>query len=89
MENMRSTAAEEAAFVFGCFCNKSKFSFNLKLERLKFKQVVIKILIMMQFDYLFTFLIHTDLFFCSMLHAQNLFYIHILYTQKGVYSNFE
>jgi hypothetical protein len=47
MENMRSTAAEEAAFVFGCFCNKSKFSFNLKLERLKFNQVVIKILIMM------------------------------------------
>jgi hypothetical protein len=32
---------------------------------------------------------HTDLFFCSMLHAQNLFYIHILYTQKGVYSIFE
>jgi len=24
-----------------------------------------------------------------MLHAQNLFYIHILYTQKGVYSIFE
>jgi len=24
-----------------------------------------------------------------MLHAQNLFYIHILYTQKGVYNNFE
>jgi len=37
----------------------------------------------------FTFTIHTDLFFCSMLHAQNLFYIHILYTQKGVYSIFE
>jgi hypothetical protein len=32
---------------------------------------------------------HTDLFFCSMLHAQNLFYIHKLYTQKGVYSIFE
>jgi hypothetical protein len=32
---------------------------------------------------------HTDLFFCSMLHGQNLFYIHILYTQKGVYSIFE
>ncbi len=32
---------------------------------------------------------HTDLFFCSMLHSQNLFYIHILYTQKGVYSIFE
>jgi len=24
-----------------------------------------------------------------MLHSQNLFYIHILYTQKGVYSIFE
>ena len=24
-----------------------------------------------------------------MLHGQNLFYIHILYTQKGVYSIFE
>ena len=35
------------------------------------------------------FNIHTDLFFCSMLHSQNLFYIHILYTQKGVYSIFE
>ena len=33
--------------------------------------------------------LHTELFFCSMLHAQNLFYIHILYTQKGVYSIFE
>ena len=33
--------------------------------------------------------VHTDLFFFSMLHAQNLFYIHILYTQKGVYSIFE
>ena len=32
---------------------------------------------------------HTDLFFCSMLHAQNLFHIHKLYTQKGVYSIFE
>ena len=32
---------------------------------------------------------HTDLFFCSMLHAQNFFYIHILYTQKDVYSIFE
>jgi hypothetical protein len=32
---------------------------------------------------------HTDLFFCSMLHAQNLFYIHTPYTQKGVYSIFE
>ena len=32
---------------------------------------------------------HTDLFFCSMLNAQNLFYIHILYTKKGVYSIFE
>ena len=34
-------------------------------------------------------ILHTDLFFCFMLHAQNLFYIHILYTQKGVYSIFE
>ena len=32
---------------------------------------------------------HTHLFFCSMLHAQNLFYIHILYTQRGLYSIFE
>ena len=35
------------------------------------------------------YFLHTDLFFCSMLHAQNLFYIHILYTQKGMYSIFE
>ena len=32
---------------------------------------------------------HTELFFCYMLHAQNLSYIHILYTQKGVYIIFE
>jgi len=32
---------------------------------------------------------HTELYFCSMLHAQNLSYIHRLYTQKGVYSIFE
>ncbi len=32
---------------------------------------------------------HTDLYFCSVLHAQNLFYTHMLYTQKGVYSIFE
>jgi hypothetical protein len=32
---------------------------------------------------------HTELFFCYMFHAQNLSYIHILYTQKGVYIIFE
>jgi hypothetical protein len=32
---------------------------------------------------------HTYFFFCSMLHAQNLFYIHTLYTQKGVNIKFE
>ena len=32
---------------------------------------------------------HTELFFCYMPYAQNLSYIHILYTQKGVYIIFE
>ena len=32
---------------------------------------------------------HTDLFFCSMLHTQNVSYLHLLYTQKGVYIIFE
>ena len=35
------------------------------------------------------FKIHTELFFCSMLHTQNLSYLHLLYTQKGVYIIFE
>ena len=32
---------------------------------------------------------HIDLFFCSMLDAKNLFYIHIIWTQRGVYIIFE
>ena len=32
---------------------------------------------------------HTELIVCYMLHAKNLFYIHILFTQKGVYIIFE
>jgi len=34
-------------------------------------------------------IIRTELFFCYMLHAQNLSYIHILYTQMGVYIIYE
>jgi hypothetical protein len=42
-----------------------------------------------EIDFVFHFNMHTELLFCYMLHAQNLSYIHILYTQKGVYILFE
>ena len=36
MENMRSTAAEEATVVFGCFCNlqvKTQFQFKNRINK--------------------------------------------------------